>query len=189
MLHALVVATAAAAAPPPAPAPSLTFGPPGFELELNAATLEMRNLSVQSADGSAAQGFVLGPELPLWFLNVTDCSTALPHGTRVTPCIDATCANTSHALSPDGRTLTLSWSGVPLPPPHTARLAVTVNITQLPDGQPGTRRPLLLERRSHLTRLPPAQASRCVVALRCSRPHPPRQSPPARASRRSACRP
>ena len=41
-------------------------------------------------------------EYALWHMNVTDCGSALPQGTRVTPCLGADCGNVSHAVSADG---------------------------------------------------------------------------------------
>jgi hypothetical protein len=126
------------------PDAGMKFGPVGFKMELSATTLNLRNLSVSSTDDGFTQGFIMNDappplqtEWPLWKLNVTDCKSALPFGTAVTPCLGAVCGNTSHTLSDDGRTLTLRWERVPLPPPFTAHLDVTVNVTQLPSAQPG----------------------------------------------------
>ena len=55
----------------------------------------------------------------------------------VTPCLGKVCGTTSHELSADNRTLTLRWERVPLPPPFTARLDVTVTVAHLPNAQPG----------------------------------------------------
>jgi hypothetical protein len=131
--------------PPPGPtAQALEFGPKAFRLRLNPATLGLQNISVSSADGAFTQGFIMDTfpppkqtEYDLWHLNITDCTATLPEGTRVTPCIESDCANTSHSLSSDGSALTLRWDGVPLPKPFTARLDVAVTITQLPDAKPG----------------------------------------------------
>ena len=123
---------------------SFEFGPPRFRLRLSASTLGLQNISVGSADGAFTQGFVMNTmpppkrtEYALWHMNVTDCGSALPQGTRVTPCLGADCGNVSHAVSADGTMLTLRWAGVPLPPPFTARLDVTATVTQLPDTKPG----------------------------------------------------
>ena len=123
---------------------SFEFGPPRFRLRLSAETLGLQNISVGSADGAFTQGFVMNTmpppkrtEYALWHMNVTDCGSALPQGTRVTPCLGADCGNVSHAVSADGTRLTLRWAGVPLPPPFTARLDVTATVTQLPSNKPG----------------------------------------------------
>jgi hypothetical protein len=126
-------------------AASLLFGPPGFRLELNPATLGLQNISVSSIDGAFTQGFVMNDMVPprrtefsLWRLNITDCKSTLPEGTRITPCIGGACANTSHTLSADGQALTLLWEGVPLPASFgSTRLNVGVTITQLPHDRRG----------------------------------------------------
>jgi hypothetical protein len=72
--------------------------PPGLRLELNPTTLELRNVSVTSADGAFTQGFVMNSapaprpvsEWPLWRLNVSDCTVTLPQGTAVSACLGAT---------------------------------------------------------------------------------------------------
>eukprot|EP01051_Picozoa_sp_SAG22_P011911 SAG22_NODE_1187_length_5217_cov_5.282532_4_plen_570_part_00 len=127
------------------PAAALVFGPRRFKLRINPATLGLQNISVSSANGAFTQGFTMNSMAPpkrteysLWRLNITDCKSTLPQGTRITPCLGADCANTSHALSADGSTLSLRWQGVPLPPPFgSTRLDVTVTIAQLPGGKPG----------------------------------------------------
>ena len=124
-------------------ATSFEFGAKNFRLKLNAGTLDLQNITVSSADGAFTQGFIMDT-VPsgraahtLWQLNVTDCKSALPEGTRVAACIASDCANVSHTISADGSTLSLRWDGVPLPPPFTARLDVVVTVAQLPGGRSG----------------------------------------------------
>lgn len=124
---------------------AIEFGPSGFRLQFNSETLGLQNISVSSKDGDFTQGFVMNYMVPprrteysLWRLNITDCKSSLPEGTRVTPCIGGDCANTSHTLSADKQALTLRWGGVPLPASFgSTRLDVTVTITQLPSGRSG----------------------------------------------------
>ena len=129
--------------PGPSGARSLEFGPKRFRLTLNAKTLGLQNISVGSADGAFTQGMIMNTgaipqEYALWSVNITDCKSALPEGTRVTAVTaGGDSGNTSHSVSVDGSTLTLRWEGVPLPPPFTVRLDVTVTIAQLPNGKPG----------------------------------------------------
>eukprot|EP01052_Picozoa_sp_SAG31_P029775 SAG31_NODE_2990_length_4812_cov_6.899215_2_plen_779_part_00 len=138
-------ATLAAATADP-PAPSLLWGPKGFQLELDSHTLELRNISVSSADGRLSQAFVQNTEPApkrtqnaLWTLNISDCTTAIPFGVKVNPCQGSDCAATSHKVSADGRTLMLRWHGVPLPTSmqREPRLEVIVNITQRTGDRPG----------------------------------------------------
>ena len=125
---------------------SLEFGPARFRLRLNPATNGLQNISVSSQNGAfTQQGFLMNEMAPpkrseysLWRLNVTDCRTVLPEGTKVTRCIGTDCSSASHSISADGRTLTLRWAGVPLPAKFMGvRLDVTVTVAQLPGGKPG----------------------------------------------------